>query len=141
MADLRINDDLSLPGVELRESFARSSGPGGQNVNKVESKAELRWNVRESAVLSNRDREWLLDKLKSRITNDGDVIVTSERNRDQVRNREDARDKLALMIRTALHRPKPRRKTRPSRGAVERRIKAKKIRSATKRNRRSTDDD
>ncbi len=141
MADLRITDDLSIPSAELTEAFTRSGGPGGQNVNKVSSKAELRWNVRESAVLSDKDREWLVNKLRSRLTNDGEIIITSDRTRDQGRNREDARAKLAMVIRTALERPKPRKKTRPSRGAVERRIQSKKRRSQTKKDRRHREDD
>lgn len=137
MADLPINDDVTIPAAELRESFARSGGPGGQNVNKVASKAELRWNVRDSVALDDKSREWLLDKLASRLTNDGELIVTSDRTRDQTRNRQDARDKLAVIIRTALSRPKPRKKTRPGKGAVERRIQEKKRLAQTKRNRRT----
>lgn len=141
MADLRINETLTIPDAELSESFARSGGPGGQNVNKVASKAELRWNVRTSAVLAPRDREWLIDKLETKLTKDGELIVTSEKTRDQTRNREFARDKLAMIIRVALRRPKRRKKTRPTRAAKERRMQDKKHRSRIKRNRRAPHDD
>ena len=127
----------NIPAVELRESFARSSGPGGQNVNKVETKVELRWNPAESAVLPERDREWLLKRLSGRLTTTGDLVVTSSRTRDQLRNREDARDKLAAALRHALERPKLRKRTRPGRKAVERRIQEKKQRGNLKQDRQS----
>ncbi len=138
--DLTVNDRLIIPGAELRVSFARSSGPGGQNVNKVETKVELRWSPAESGALTARDREWLLKRLATRLTGAGDLLVTSSRTRDQGRNRADARDKLAMTLRHALERPKLRKRTRPGRGAVERRIREKKRRSRTKQDRRSLDD-
>ncbi len=136
MSDLLVNERLTIPDAELRVAFSRSSGPGGQNVNKVESKVELRWCPGESDVLSESDRARLLERLASRLTNEGDLIVTSSHTRDQIRNREDAEQKLAELVRTALHRPKRRRPTRPSRGARERRIQGKKRRGQVKRNRK-----
>lgn len=137
MEDLPIHDGLVIPDRELRESFARSGGPGGQNVNKVETKAELRWNPAESSALSDADRQWLLKRLASRLTAGGDLLVTSTRTRDQSRNRDDARTKLAELVRRALERPKRRKKTRPSKGAVEGRLQQKKRRSDAKEKRQS----
>ena len=135
MADLVVNERVTIPGSELTESFARSGGPGGQNVNKVNSKAELRWSPGASAVLDDRDRERVLAALGGRLTAAGELVVTSERTRDQARNREDARAKLADLVRAALCRPKRRRPTRPSRASRERRLSDKKRRAETKRNR------
>jgi ribosome-associated protein len=140
MADLEVTDRLTIPDAELSESFARASGPGGQNVNKVETKAELRWDLANSAAVSDADREWLMERLRTRLTADGTLVVTSQRTRDQARNRADARVKLADLVREALARPTPRRPTRPSRGAVERRLQAKKQRAQRKRTRQSPDD-
>lgn len=128
--------DLVIPAAELRVSFARSGGPGGQNVNKVESKVLLRWSPRASAALSDADREWLLERLAKKLTADGDLIVTSDRTRDQGRNREDAEARLHALVNTALVRPKRRRKTRPSAAAREKRIDAKKARGRMKAERR-----
>lgn len=130
MTDVVVNDALTIPEAELRESFSRSSGPGGQNVNKVESRVELRWRPADSAVLDDPTRARLLAKLT--LTADGDLLVTSSRTRDQIRNRADARAKMAERIRAALARPKPRKKTKPSRGAIERRLSAKREHSARK---------
>jgi ribosome-associated protein len=134
--DLEVTSRLTIPGQELSVRFARSGGPGGQHVNKTESKVELRWRPADSRALTGTDREWLLPRLAARLTGDGDLIVTSERTRDQARNRQDALDKLAAIVRAALVRPKPRRRTRPTRGAVERRIGEKKRRGRTKQIRR-----
>ncbi len=139
MGDLAITDRISIPETEVRVAFARSGGPGGQNVNKVNSKVELRWTPATSAALGEDDRTWLLAKLGSRLTNDGDLIVTSERTRDQAKNRADASAKLAAIVAAALFRPKKRRATRPTRGSKERRIGEKKRRSEIKKGRRYDD--
>ena len=137
MADLPISETLVIPARELRESFARSGGPGGQNVNKVETKAELRWTPGESSALSDADRIWLLRRLGSRLTAEGELLITSTRTRDQSRNRGDAREKMAEVVRRALQRPKRRKKTRPGKGAIEGRLQEKRRRSDAKQKRQS----
>ncbi len=127
---------IRIPADELRESFVRSSGPGGQNVNKVATKVELRWTPSTSSALSFDDRAWVMSKLGGKLTLDGELIVTSDRHRDQPRNRADAAEKLAAIVRGALFRPKPRKKTKPSRRANQRRIASKKKRSEIKSSRR-----
>ena len=122
MGDLVINERITIPDAELRVAFARSGGPGGQNVNKVASKVELRWTPATSAALTDVDRVYLLERLGARLTNDGDLIVTSTLTREQARNRDDAEQKLVELLRVALRRPTRRVATRPSRGAKERRI-------------------
>jgi ribosome-associated protein len=136
MRDLVVSPRLTIPAGELAVAFARSGGPGGQNVNKVASKVELRWNPVTSLAVGDGDRAWLLDRLRSRLTGDGTLIVTSTLTRDQLQNREDAESKLVLIIRTALERPKTRRATKPSRGAKRRRVADKRHRSEIKRMRR-----
>ncbi len=139
MSEIAISDRLAIPWAEIRVAFARSSGPGGQNVNKVESKVELRWNPGESnalAALPDTDRAWLLDRLAGRLTTSGDLLVTSQKTRDQAKNREDAAAKLTEIVRAAMTRPKTRRPTRMSRASRERRIQNKKRRGSVKRNRR-----
>jgi len=139
--DLRVTRAIVIPGDELAESFSRSAGPGGQNVNKVASKVELRWNPRTSRALGAADRAWLLERLAGRITSSGDLVVRSSRTRDQVRNRADARERLAELLRAALVRPRRRVATRPGRGAVERRLTGKKRRGQIKQARRTRPDD
>ena len=129
-----------IPGGELAIAFARSGGPGGQNVNKVASKVELRWNPTTTAALGADDRAWLVERLRSRLTSDGTLIVTSTATRDQAKNRDDAARKLALIVRAALARPKPRRPTKPSRGAKRRRVADKRHHAEIKRSRTSRDD-
>jgi ribosome-associated protein len=136
MPDLVITPRLTIPAGELSLAFARSGGPGGQNVNKVSSKVELRWNPRTSSALSEADRALLLERLASKLTNEGELIITSQATRDQAKNRNDAHAKLALIVRSALHRDKPRRETKPSRASKRRRVESKRHRSEIKKNRR-----
>ncbi len=137
---LEISDRIRIPEEEFSWTFVRSGGPGGQNVNKVASKAVLRWNVVASHSLPDEIKSRLQQQQQSRITNDGDLLLTSQRYRDQDRNRLDCLEKLAEMIRAATVVPKKRRKTKPSRGAHERRLAAKKRRSAIKSSRRVQED-
>lgn len=138
---LSINDRVSIPLSEIDLSFARSGGPGGQNVNKVETQVEARWSPGDSAALGPDDRAWLLERLASRLTNAGELLVVSSRYRTQGANRQDALDRLAEVVRAALLRPRKRKKTRPSKAAKQRRIQAKKTRSQTKANRRFRGED
>ncbi len=140
MQDLVVTPRLTIPAEELTLSFARSGGSGGQNVNKVSSKVDLRWNPQTSAALTEDDRSWLLQQLRSRLTSDGTLIVTSTLTRDQIKNRDDAERKLTLIVRAALDRPKPRRPTKPSRGAKRRRVADKRHHAETKKNRRAGDE-
>ena len=138
--DIVVSPRLTIPAGELSIQFARSGGPGGQNVNKVSSKVDLRWHPASSSALTEHDRAYLLERLRSRLTTEGELIVTSTATRDQLKNRDDAAKKLALIVRTALERPKPRKETKPSRGAKRRRVADKRHHSEIKRNRRSRDD-
>ena len=140
MQDVVVTPRVTIPGDELAIAFSRSGGPGGQNVNKVSSKVELRWNPTTSAALTPDERAWLVARLGSRLTGDGTLIVTSTATRDQLKNRDDATAKLALLVRTALDRPKPRRATKPSRSAKRRRVADKRHHAEIKRNRTSRDD-
>lgn len=130
-----------IPDSELDVSFARSGGPGGQNVNKVSSKAVLRWRVLDTVALAPDVKRRLLEALGSRITNDGELVINCDETRDQAQNIAIAEQRIAAFVKAALVRPKPRHKTKPTRGSVERRLKAKTARSATKRNRTSRDYD
>ena len=139
MHDVVVSPSLTIPGGELAFAFSRSGGPGGQNVNKVSSKVELRWQPGTSSALREDDRAWLLQRLSSRLTNDGTLLITSTLTRDQIKNRDDATRKLALIVRAALERPKVRRPTKVSRGAKRRRVADKRHRAETKSNRRTAD--
>ena len=133
---LEVNDRISIPEAELAWSFVRSGGPGGQNVNKVASKAVLRWNVAASPSLPEDVKARLITQQRRRITGEGDLVLTSQRYRDQERNRQDCLDKLREVVLQATVVPKRRKKTRPSRGARERRLAEKRHRSAAKTARR-----
>jgi ribosome-associated protein len=133
--DLIIRDDLVIPGSELELSFARSSGAGGQNVNKVSSQAQLRYALRESTALPEDVKSRLFHLARGRITNEGALLISSQRYRDQGRNIADCYEKLKALIERALEPPEPRRPTRPSRGAVQRRLNEKKHRAEVKRTR------
>lgn len=137
---LEISNRLRIPTEEFTWSFVRSGGPGGQNVNKVASKAVLRWNVAASPGLPEDVRSRLKQQQNRRITGEGDLLISSQRFRDQERNRLDCLEKLTAMLQAALVVPKKRRKTKPSRGSHERRLAAKKRRSALKATRRSQEE-
>ena len=133
---LTVNSKIKIPLREFEFSFSRSSGPGGQNVNKLNTKALLRWPIRSTRSLPPGVRERFLEKYKRRITGDGDILVTSQRFRDQGRNVADCLTKLREMILTVEAPPKTRRATKPSRGSKVRRRKAKEINSRKKQMRR-----
>ncbi len=139
--DLLVKDGLIIPAAELTVTVSRSSGPGGQHVNTTDSRVQLRWNVLETAVLDDAQKDRLARKLASRLSGEGVLTVACETHRSQHRNREEARERLAALIRESLHRPKPRRRTRVPRAAKEKRLDQKRRQSQTKRGRRKPDDD
>ena len=131
---LNITPTLVIEDGELEERFVRASGPGGQNVNKVATAVQLRYDLGRSTLPPDvRDRVRTL--AGSRITDDDVLVIDARAHRTQLQNREDARQRLAELIRRALVRPKKRQKTRPSRAARERRLESKKRRAETKRGR------
>jgi ribosome-associated protein len=140
---LQITPRLAIHEGEVQESFVRSSGPGGQNVNKVSTAVELRFDIRRSSLP--RDMQARLIRIAgNRVTADGVLLVDARATRSQKQNREDARERLVELLRLAALTPKKRRATKPSKTAKETRIKVKKIRSTVKRQRahpRSADDD
>jgi ribosome-associated protein len=138
---LEVAPSLRIPIRELSWSVARSSGPGGQNVNKVSSKVLLRWKPTDSTGLPRDVLERFLNRYQSRLTEDGDILITSDRFRDQPKNRADCLEKLAAMIRAVAQPPKIRRATKPSAGSKRRRLAEKRLRSQKKAGRRHHIDD
>jgi len=123
-----------LPEIIFQTS--RSSGPGGQNVNKVESRVELRFHLGNSQVLSDSQKALILEKLANRLTADGLLLITAQDDRSQLRNKEIALTRFRELLLTSLRRPKARKATRPGKGAVRKRLEGKKIQGEKKANRR-----
>ncbi|CAN5730428.1 alternative ribosome rescue aminoacyl-tRNA hydrolase ArfB [soil metagenome] len=141
MTDVRVNRRLEIPSHELEERFTTSSGPGGQHANKASTRVELVWNVETSSVLGPRQRERIRSRLANRIDSNGVLRVASEKHRSQLRNREEAKKRLAELIDRALKVEPARVKTKPTRAGRERRLQQKRRRSEIKRARRVTHDD
>jgi ribosome-associated protein len=130
---------VQLPDREILFQFVKSSGPGGQNVNKVASKAVLRWDAASSPSLPADVRRRFFQRFGSRITAAGEIVIASDRYRDRERNRNDCLDRLRRMLAEVAVAPRPRKRTRPRRAAVERRLRDKRARSERKQQRRSLD--
>jgi ribosome-associated protein len=139
MAPIRISDRVQVLAWAISMHAVRSGGPGGQNVNKVASKVELRVDTAGIIGLDDHARARLAMLTMGSLDSEGKILVTSQATRDQHRNLEDAREKVRVLIARALERPKPRRKTRPSRASVERRLQEKQRRKKTKAMRRGSD--
>ena len=129
---IRVTSTISIDEREIEESFIRSSGPGGQNVNKLATAVQLRFDVRRSPALPDDVRQRLERLAGRRLTRDGVLIITAQQYRTQERNRQDALDRLLAMIREAAVRPVPRRPTKPTAGSRKRRLEGKRRRSAIK---------
>lgn len=132
-SDVRVNAALVIPASELSWRFSRSSGPGGQGVNTADSRAEVMWDAAASAVLSDVQRERIVDRLGARLV-DGVLTIAASEHRNQLRNRDAARTRLAALVAEAVRPPAPpRRATKPTRGSKERRLQAKQRRTDVKR--------
>jgi len=132
---IRVSEKIIIPDEELKEEFFQSSGPGGQNVNKVATAVRLRFNVLQTASLPEGVRLRLLSKIGPRLTNDGELFIEAQRYRTQKQNREDAAERLANLIQGVLTPPKKRRPTRPTKASVKRRIDSKKKHGTIKKGR------
>jgi|SRR5499426_1009155 len=129
---IRIDSRISIDEQELEERFIRASGPGGQNVNKLSTAVQLRFDARRSPSLPDEVRARLERLAGKRLTREGVIVITAQRHRTQERNRQDAVDRLIELIRAAAVRPVPRRPTKPTKGSRERRLESKKHRSSIK---------
>jgi ribosome-associated protein len=135
--NLYVCEGVVLPGSELGVVASRSGGPGGQNVNKVASRVTLRWNLRASVALDDERKRRVAEKLASRLTVEGEIVIHADEHRSQHMNRESARARLAALIGEALRTPPRRIPTRPTGGAKRRRLAGKKRRSEVKRGRQA----
>ena len=139
--DLAVNSQLRLPLAEVHYRFVRSSGPGGQHVNKSETQVELTFDVAHSPSLSDVQRQRILSKLKNLIDAEGVLHLTAQSERSQLRNREAVTERFRALLAAALHVPKTRRPTKPSAAAKERRIEGKKQRGKIKQLRKGVNDE
>jgi ribosome-associated protein len=137
---IRITSSIAVDEREINETFVRASGPGGQNVNKVSTAIQLRFDVERSPSLSEEVKTRLKKRAGSRMTDDGVLVIQAERFRSQARNRRDAMERLVALIREASEAPKKRRKTRPSAASKERRLESKRYRGRIKQMRRTPAD-
>ena len=137
---LQITESIAIDESELQYTFVHASGPGGQNVNKVATAVQLRFDVANSPSLPEDVRARLLQQGGSQVTQDGVIIIDARQYRSQMRNRQDATQRLIQLVRQASKTPKPRRETRPSRAVKARRQRAKQRRSTLKRLRKQPDD-
>ena len=129
---IRITDDISLDESEIAESFVRSSGPGGQNVNKLSTAVQVRFDVRRSPSLPNDVAVRLMRLAGKRLTKDGVLVIVAQNHRTQERNRAEALGRLVTLVQEAAVRPVPRRPTKPTKASREKRLEGKKIRSNIK---------
>ena len=132
---LWVTEHLHIADWELSESFVRSSGPGGQNVNKVETKVQLKFDVNNSLILSEEEKLTLLQKVSNKIDQEGFLHLSSQEKRSQIQNKELVVKKFYDLLRTAFHKKKIRKATKPSKGAIEDRLKSKKAQAEKKANR------
>jgi len=132
MSGLPIKNGIVIPEHELEITASRSGGPGGQHVNKTSSRITVRWNVKNTQAFTDAQKQYLLERLQSELTSEGDILVSNSTSRSQTQNRQLALDQLAQKIRKALHVPKKRMKTKVSKEAKESRLHEKKRRSETK---------
>ncbi|MCC6503615.1 MAG: aminoacyl-tRNA hydrolase [Deltaproteobacteria bacterium] len=138
---IKITGNIWIDESEVKEEFIRASGPGGQHVNKASTAVQLRFNVDVSPGLPSDVKARLKALAGQRLTGDGDIIITSRDSRSREQNRQDALDKLVELITKAAHRPKARRKTRPTLGSKERRLKEKSVRGTVKKMRKKGADE
>jgi len=136
---IKITDSIYINESEVKESFIRSSGPGGQHVNKVATAVQLRFNAKTSENISKEVYIRLRTIAGSKLTEDGNLIIVSRVHRSQVQNRQVALDKLISLLQQAAKKPKRRKKTRPSRASVEKRLRNKRLQSEKKKSRRNID--